>query len=216
MNKKGFTLIELLAVIIILAVVALIATPIVLNVIDEARTSAAQSEANLVLKGINSYCEQIEIKKELGGLDEGDIDCKEVTTLSSTDLSKMVSNLDGNTTIDKITLENGKVKELEITSNTKEVAYNTETGKMEVQDDEAVEEPEEDQLQGTWVFNDTITITLSGVDNDDNEAWISFMIKSNLKELNKYTENPKDLPPQLASPDYRSHRRSGSPSRRLA
>ena len=42
-------------------------------------------------------------------------------------------------------------------------------------------------------YADEITITLSGVDNDNNEAWISFMIKSNLKELNKYTEIPKDI-----------------------
>ena len=35
--KKGFTLIELLAVIIILAVIALIATPIVLNVVDRSK-----------------------------------------------------------------------------------------------------------------------------------------------------------------------------------
>ena len=44
-NKKGFTLIELLAVIIILAVIALIATPIVLNVIDNARKSANKDSA---------------------------------------------------------------------------------------------------------------------------------------------------------------------------
>lgn len=42
-------------------------------------------------------------------------------------------------------------------------------------------------------YADEITITLSGVDNDNNEAWISFIIKSNLKELNKYTEIPKDI-----------------------
>jgi len=41
--KKGFTLIELLAVIIILAVIALIATPIVLNVIDSAKRSANEA-----------------------------------------------------------------------------------------------------------------------------------------------------------------------------
>ena len=33
MKKKGFTLIELLAVIVVLAIIALIATPIVMNVI---------------------------------------------------------------------------------------------------------------------------------------------------------------------------------------
>ena len=42
---KGFTLIELLAVIVILAVIALIATPIVLNIIEQARFGAAKSSA---------------------------------------------------------------------------------------------------------------------------------------------------------------------------
>src|SRR5574344_1529054 len=41
--KKAFQLIELLAVIIILAVIALIATPIVLNVVDNAKESARKS-----------------------------------------------------------------------------------------------------------------------------------------------------------------------------
>ena len=45
MNKKGFTLIELLAVIVVLAIIALIATPMVLNTIDEARRGAASSSA---------------------------------------------------------------------------------------------------------------------------------------------------------------------------
>ena len=43
MNKKGFTLIELLAVIVILAIIALIATPIILSMINNARKSAAKS-----------------------------------------------------------------------------------------------------------------------------------------------------------------------------
>ena len=45
MKRKGFTLIELLAVIVILAIIALIATPIVLNMIESARKSAAKSAA---------------------------------------------------------------------------------------------------------------------------------------------------------------------------
>ena len=45
MNKKGFTLIELLAVIIILAVIALIATPVVLNVVENARKEAKVNSA---------------------------------------------------------------------------------------------------------------------------------------------------------------------------
>ena len=40
-KKKGFTLVELLAVIVILAIIALIATPIILNVINDAKKQAA-------------------------------------------------------------------------------------------------------------------------------------------------------------------------------
>lgn len=44
-NNKGFTLIELLAVIIILAIIALITTPIILNVVQKARLDAAKDKA---------------------------------------------------------------------------------------------------------------------------------------------------------------------------
>ena len=45
MKNKGFTLIELLAVIVILAIIALIATPMILGVIDTAKQGAAKSAA---------------------------------------------------------------------------------------------------------------------------------------------------------------------------
>ena len=54
-NKKGFTLIELLAVIIILAVIALIATPIVLNVIESAKKSANKDSAYGLLDSAKLY-----------------------------------------------------------------------------------------------------------------------------------------------------------------
>ena len=41
-KNKGFTLVELLAVIVILAIIALIATPIILNVINDAKKEAAK------------------------------------------------------------------------------------------------------------------------------------------------------------------------------
>ena len=44
-NKKGFTLIELLAVIVILAIIMLIATPAILGVIEDARKGAFRSTA---------------------------------------------------------------------------------------------------------------------------------------------------------------------------
>ena len=42
MKNKGFTLIELLAVIVILAIIALIATPTILGVVEDARRGAAE------------------------------------------------------------------------------------------------------------------------------------------------------------------------------
>lgn len=53
--KKGFTLIELLAVIIILAIIALISTPIVLNVVDSAKKSADKSTAYALLDAAKLY-----------------------------------------------------------------------------------------------------------------------------------------------------------------
>ena len=49
MRNKGFTLIELLAVIVILAIIALIATPIILGIINDSRKSAAEESAKLVV-----------------------------------------------------------------------------------------------------------------------------------------------------------------------
>jgi len=52
--KKGFTLIELLAVIVILAIIALIATPIVLNIIEE-------SKKNTTLRSAEMYLDAVEL-----------------------------------------------------------------------------------------------------------------------------------------------------------
>lgn len=51
-NQKGFTLIELLAVIVILAIIALIATPIILNVVNNSRKGAARDSAFGVIKAV--------------------------------------------------------------------------------------------------------------------------------------------------------------------
>ena len=65
LTKLGFTLIELLAVIIILAIVALIATPIILDVVEDARISAGKSEAQMIYSGINNYCATEDMKYQL-------------------------------------------------------------------------------------------------------------------------------------------------------
>ena len=47
--KKGFTLVELLAVIVILAIIALIATPIVLSIVNDTKRSATIQSAEFYL-----------------------------------------------------------------------------------------------------------------------------------------------------------------------
>ena len=56
MKNKGFTLIELLAVIVILAIIALIATPIILGIIDDARKSSSERGAELVISSVEWKC----------------------------------------------------------------------------------------------------------------------------------------------------------------
>ena len=54
MKDKGFTLIELLAVIVVLAVIALIATPLVLNTIEKTKKGAAEASANTYIDGVET------------------------------------------------------------------------------------------------------------------------------------------------------------------
>ena len=113
--KNAFTLIELLAVIIILAIVALIATPIILDVVDDARKSAGLSEANMIYSSINNYCASIEMKKQMGTLDSEDVDCSSKTSFTTEEISKMV-NL-GNATVESNSYTNGKLTNLVVISN---------------------------------------------------------------------------------------------------
>lgn len=64
-KNKGFTLIELLAVIVILAVIALIATPIILNVIDRAKKGA-------IKETVNGYIESIQNTVAINSLETAD------------------------------------------------------------------------------------------------------------------------------------------------
>ena len=54
MKKKGFTLIELLAVIVVLAVIALIATPIVLNLVKTAKIGSAEQSVTGYVKAVEN------------------------------------------------------------------------------------------------------------------------------------------------------------------
>lgn len=122
MNKKGFTLIELLAVIIILAIVALIATPIVLNVVDDAKKSTAQSEAQLVVSGVETGCALRDMKKQMLTGDEATTFAVCGTSVSGEDVKTLeLVNLGKATIKTALTLTKGKVTGGVIVSNGYEV-----------------------------------------------------------------------------------------------
>ena len=78
MRNKGFTLVELLAVIVILAVISLIATPMVLGVIEKTKKSAAIESAN----GIMDAAEKNMIESMLNGESKTRYDLTNDTSLS--------------------------------------------------------------------------------------------------------------------------------------
>ena len=92
--KRGFTLIELLAVIIILAIIALIATPIILDVVEDARKSAGLSEANMIYSGINNYCATEDVKYQLDNnytkICTSDMDINDVPTMVNLGNAKVI------------------------------------------------------------------------------------------------------------------------------
>ena len=64
-NRKGFTLIELLAVIVILAIIALITTPTILNVMENSRRDAAKDKAYGTIQAVQLAYTQAQISYEV-------------------------------------------------------------------------------------------------------------------------------------------------------
>lgn len=62
--NKAFTLIELLAVIVILAFIAIIATPIIVNIISDSRQSASQRSAEMYIKALEQAIARENFDKE--------------------------------------------------------------------------------------------------------------------------------------------------------
>ena len=116
-NKKGFTLIELLAVIVILAVIALIATPIILNMINDARKGASVDSAYGYIEAVeyNNSMSMLDSKKYPKIEDGEDID---ITTISDKVKLKGTRPTSG-----KITIQKGKITKAILCINNYKVDY---------------------------------------------------------------------------------------------
>ena len=143
-NKKGFTLIELLAVIVVLAVIALIATPIVMNTIKNVKKGAAERSVDRYIKQIATT---VATEKLTGNILDGEYIVQDSGNLCPTSGC-------GNDNEDKIFIEmsgtkpsggivkisNGNVQVLtKIMIEKYDVTYNTSTKKYEATEKENVE-----------------------------------------------------------------------------
>ena len=116
--KKGFTLIELLAVIVILAIIALIATPIILGIIDDARRGSIEASANGYIDAVEYQVARNEIKGS--GISSGVYDVKELEV-----------DMDGEKpTSGTVTINKGNVVEAVVQINNKTVYYDGTTAKV--------------------------------------------------------------------------------------
>ena len=115
MKTQGFTLIELLAVIVILAIIALIATPIVLGIIDDTKESAQIRSAEMYLKGVANAVMKENLEQE-GNFKptectittEGNLDCDDKEGILEVEVDGEKPK-NGN-----ITFEEGKIKEVRL------------------------------------------------------------------------------------------------------
>ncbi len=91
-NTKGFTLIELLAVIVILAIIALIASPIILGIIQNAREASQARSVEQFASAIQDAVAEVMYDTNYGGGDvtvnitTGEVTAKAAT--GDTDITK--------------------------------------------------------------------------------------------------------------------------------
>ena len=134
MKKRGFTLIELLAVIVVLAIIALIATPIVMNTIKNAKKGAAERTADNYIKQVETAVAEAKLENKSVPNGTYDIDGNGNLTGAGLPDGKLEINMSGNKpTSGIIKIENGGVSSTDTTMTVGDydVKYNQENKKYE-------------------------------------------------------------------------------------
>ena len=196
-KNKGFTLVELLAVIVILALIALIATPIILNVINDAKKQAAKDSAYGYMDAVEKYIvsseledksikdgtyrvEELNKKISVKGStpDNGNIEIKN-SSVKSYDIG-----------IDGYVVSNGEVKKVSTTKSFKNgtaVYYNPETGNKCSKEASKSTTGTKSGCMKWYVFNDKEGNATVNVILDHNTtarvAWNSTGNNSEMKEV---------------------------------
>ncbi len=137
MKRKGFTLIELLAVIVVLAIIALIATPTILGVIEKARRGAAEQSAL-------GYIDALEMQVSLNSLDLEKEDIKDgVYTVSQ--LKKLEVSIKGQSPSDEswVKVKNGRVVAYSLKFGRYTITLDENNNKVIEKDGEVIKKPDD-------------------------------------------------------------------------
>ena len=132
--KNGFTLIELLAVIVILAIIALIATPIVLDIINDAKNSATLRSADFYLEGVEQSISISTIKDKK--IPDGEYEILETGNVClkyENNVCKEILEIDVDGEVPKdgiITIKKGQIDNVKLVLNNK-VIKKDEKGQLE-------------------------------------------------------------------------------------
>ena len=203
-KNKGFTLVELLAVIVILALIALIATPIILNVINDAKKQAAKDSAYGYMDAVEKYIVSSELEDESikdGTYTVEDLNSMGVSVKGSTPdngtikiENKEVKSYDIG--IDGYVVSNGEVKKVSTTKkiNNGTAVYYNPVSKEKCKSSEAVSTTGTKNGCMKWyVFNDkegnaTVNVILDH-NITANVAYNSTGSNSEMKEVKKALEN---------------------------
>ena len=133
-RKNAFTLIELLAVIVVLAIIALIATPIVMNTIKNAKKGAAERTVDNYIKQVETAVAEAKLEKNSVPNGTYVIDEEGNLLVPSLPNGKLEIDMSGNKpTSGTLKIKNGGVSKEEITMTVGDydVKYNQEKNKYE-------------------------------------------------------------------------------------
>ncbi len=177
--KKGFTLVELLAVIVILAIIALITVPLIINIVESSRKGAARSSAYGYMEGVNIFYSK-ELLKGSNFTLNGTLNVDENGYLEDNKIEVEGTMAKGG----HLTYNNGKVSEGCLTINEYKVSIendevtNIEKGSCDGTSTGPVEPDVEESSTDWFTFedNDDGTATITGV----SDVW------KNLEDENKY------------------------------
>ena len=192
-RKNAFTLIELLAVIVVLAIIALIATPIVMNTIKRSKKGAAERSADNYIKQVETV---VAIERLEGNILEGTYIINDKGNLTGNGLTKPLEiEMNGNKpTSGKIKITNGSVDQTSssMTIGDYTVSYNSTKKTYEAMDKGSTSSTKVVYRWSTDTIKIGDTINLSDTSKFTKDASTlgkSYYLKHVLDKDNKGTES---------------------------